>query len=225
ADWTREEKGQLSLLCPSVLVCCAWVNGEAEIVNAKAGSSVTLNSGKITKANQTLWTYGAEKPSFLIAKVSSSQGSFWAQPQFKERLNLDRETGDLTISKLSLNDTGVYERQRIGTYISSKQFKLEVYSPLSPPSVNVEKSYSGECQVECSVKNSRNLTLTWFKGNDWLQRMSSSDSAGLSLALNLNQRETHKYFCEARNPLENMTARFHPNEICLKNGEQHLVPQ
>uniref|UniRef100_A0A8C6UFI4 Ig-like domain-containing protein n=1 Tax=Neogobius melanostomus TaxID=47308 RepID=A0A8C6UFI4_9GOBI len=139
-----------------------------------------------------------------------------------ERLNLDRETGDLTISKLSLNDTGVYERQRIGTYISSKQFKLEVYSKNHThlPSSTVHENHKHtECQVECSVKNSRNLTLTWFKGNDWLQRMSSSDSAGLSLALNLNQRETHKYFCEARNPLENMTARFHPNEICLKNGE------
>ncbi|KAJ0051062.1 hypothetical protein NL108_012269 [Boleophthalmus pectinirostris] len=211
--------------CPGsrVLCCCAWENGKVEVVNAKAGATVTLKWRKpLNPDEQILWTFGTTDQTIMIAKVSSSEVQVPRSDLFQSRLHLDKETGDLTLSNLIVNNTGVYKQRRIGSFISYQSFKLTVYNALSPPSISIVKSHLGGCQplqVECSTNNSRDLSLSWFRGRVHLQNISSVELARLSLPLEIEFSDTSLYICEAQNPMEKQNTTFQPSELCLKNEE------
>ncbi|XP_033820699.1 uncharacterized protein LOC117369554 [Periophthalmus magnuspinnatus] len=221
SDVRRKIQGFLCLAL--VLCCCAWADGEVEPVDAKAGATVTFKWKKTFNPDeQLLWTFETSDRSIMIAKITYSEVRLSVLDQFQSRINLDKETGDLILSNLTVNDTGQYKQQRIGPFISYKLFKLTVYNPLSTPSVDIVQIHPGGCQpllIECSTENSRNLSLSWFRGTVQLKNMSSVELARLSLPLELGLGETSKYICEAQNPMEKQSMNFDPNQLCLKKGE------
>ncbi|KAK7930073.1 hypothetical protein WMY93_006468 [Mugilogobius chulae] len=119
-------------LCLALVLCsCVLAKSEVEVIHAKAGSTVTFKSKpSADQKEQVLWTFGASKPVHRIAKISSSKVHILAFAQFEGRLHVDNETGDLTVSDLTVNDTGVYQLQRIHSHISEQFFNLTVYSKI-----------------------------------------------------------------------------------------------
>ncbi|KAL1023522.1 hypothetical protein UPYG_G00041930 [Umbra pygmaea] len=129
------------------------------------------------------------------------------QDSFKDRIHWDQETGLFTIRDLKTNDSGIYKVDgRNGIHSS---YQLTVYEPVSSPILTSAGNES--CSVECSVKNDRDVTLSWYRGEEILNRTSSSNlSINLFLPLDEEVKDRDIYRCEAANPVtkENLTFQF-----------------
>ncbi|XP_036959853.1 hepatocyte cell adhesion molecule-like isoform X1 [Acanthopagrus latus] len=209
-----------------VLLCCVLADEDKEIVKAREGATVTLKT-KETKRNsneQVLWTFGPMNPNVRIASVKKSEVNSDYNEHFRDRLQLDTQTGALTISQLRVSDTGVYKRQFISSNIISQHFHLIVYSSVRPPSIKVNASFDNKsCSsvwFECSVENSRDLILSWYRGRDRLKETSGPDlSPRLSLVLEVESHDEDDYSCVAENPVEEKATKLHREDTCPQNTE------
>uniref|UniRef100_A0A8C7P9H9 Immunoglobulin domain-containing protein n=1 Tax=Oncorhynchus mykiss TaxID=8022 RepID=A0A8C7P9H9_ONCMY len=76
--------------------------------------SVTLHTGLTgLQADKIFWFFGENITEF--------------KGRFREKLQLDRETGSLTIRNLTLNNSGVYQLDFFNTHKTSQRFYLTVY--------------------------------------------------------------------------------------------------
>ncbi len=103
---------------------------DPEAVKASEGATVTLKTRAIRRPDnaQVVWTFGPEKPNMLIAKVKETTVRSTYDDRFRDRLQLDSQTGALTITQLRVSDSGSYLCQYIGRNILSQHFHLSVYS-------------------------------------------------------------------------------------------------
>ncbi|XP_048013397.1 uncharacterized protein LOC125246458 isoform X2 [Megalobrama amblycephala] len=75
------------------------------------GESLTLTPGiEINKDDQIQWLFGDEKKMTVIAEIQRGTREITVSDgRFKDRLEMDEETGSLTITNTSTEDTGVYK--------------------------------------------------------------------------------------------------------------------
>ncbi|KAM9528540.1 SLAM family member 5-like isoform 1-T1 [Salvelinus alpinus] len=126
--------------------------------------------------------------------------------RFKNRLHWNNVTGFFTLTDLQIDDSGVYtvENADGDEEKTAHIFQLTVYF-LSKPQVTVQDSSS--CSVLCSVENGRDVTLSWYRGEEKLNQTSSPDlSITLSLPLKVDVQTRDSYRCEAANPVSKETA-------------------
>ncbi|KAL0153094.1 hypothetical protein M9458_051588 [Cirrhinus mrigala] len=87
------------------------MSGETKLVSAKEGGSVTLypQLTEIKKDDVIDWRFGDN----LIARVRNNNNPSVYEDEldgkFRGRLQLNGQTGDLTITKIKTTDAGVYE--------------------------------------------------------------------------------------------------------------------
>ncbi|XP_067271104.1 SLAM family member 9-like [Pseudorasbora parva] len=178
------------------------------------GESVTLNSGltQIQKKDLITWGYGHNN--IIIATIKEKSQPDFPDGRFSDRLKLDHQTGSLTITHTTTEDSGLYKvsstsRETLNT------FSLTVYARLPVPviSLSSKNSSSSNCSLVCSVLNVSHVTLSWFKGNSSLSSSSVSDlSRSVSLPLEVECLDD-SYSCVLNNPIRNQTT--HPNtELC-----------
>ncbi|TKS69388.1 CD48 antigen BCM1 surface antigen BLAST-1 HM48-1 MRC OX-45 surface antigen SLAM family member 2 [Collichthys lucidus] len=204
-----------------VLLYCVQADEGQEVVEAREGATVTLNTTETSYMSNTqvVWTFGAKNPNARIANLKEREVTTDYDERFKNRLMLYGQTGALTITQLRASDSGVYMYQSIGANIISQQFYLTVYSPLHSLSISVNQCLiNRSCSsltLECFVENSRDLTLSWYRGRDILKKTSSPDlSTKLSLALEIDSKDGGGYSCVAENPVEEKVVRLHAKDTC-----------
>ncbi|XP_073341508.1 hepatic and glial cell adhesion molecule-like [Pagrus major] len=209
-----------------VLLCCVLADEDKETVKAREGATVTLKTKETTRKSnvQVLWTFGPMNPNTRIASVKKWEVYSDYDEQFRDRLQLDTQTGALTITQLRVSDTGVYKSQSIGTNIISQHFHLIIYSSVRPPSIKVNASLvNTSCSsvwVECCVENSRELILSWYRGRERLKETSGLDlSSRLSLVLEIESHDEDDYSCVAENPVEEKATKLNREDTCPKNTE------
>ncbi|XP_046899908.1 CD48 antigen-like [Hypomesus transpacificus] len=139
--------------------------------------------------------------------------------RFKDRLHLDRKSGSLTLRNISLHDAGVYKLRTIrGQKVAYQTFTLSIYDTVSGPAItrsSLRLSANVSCTVECFVKNGRDVTLTWYKGEEKLNQTSSPDlSSNISLHLEIKDQDGNTFSCVAENPISNQTAKLNKTELC-----------
>ncbi|KAK7136733.1 hypothetical protein R3I93_016937 [Phoxinus phoxinus] len=102
------------------------------------GESVTLNPdlSEIQGINEILWRFGASGP--VIAGTDGTKISYPHLTEiFRDRLQLDHQTGSLTINNTRTTDSGLYQLEIIlNTGPSYMTFSVTVYE--SPPVIDVE---------------------------------------------------------------------------------------
>lgn len=210
-----------SVFLTLVLLSCVCTEDNIQtVLNVKVGGAVTFRTGHCAE-RQILWTFGHTEPNMRIVKVSLSEVQV-DTVGLRTRAYVEPKTRALTISNLTQNDSGVYQQQCIGANISSERFKLNVYNLVASPFISIIDSPHGGCHpltLQCSVDNSRDLTLTWFRGKDRLRNISRLDLSNLTLSVEVEHSDTSRYVCEAQNPVDKKSSQFNPNEMCLKNGE------
>ncbi|KAM9528525.1 SLAM family member 5-like isoform 2-T2 [Salvelinus alpinus] len=126
--------------------------------------------------------------------------------RFKNRLHWNNVTGVFTLLDLQIDDSGVYtvENADGDEEKTTHTFQLTVYF-LSKPQVTVHDSSS--CSVVCSVENGRDVTLSWYRGEEKLNQTSSPDlNITLSLSLKVDVQTRDSYRCEAANPVSKENA-------------------
>lgn len=80
---------------------------------------------------------------------------------------------------------------------------------------NSQSRSSVSCQVLCSVKNDRGVSLSWFRGNEMLRQISSPDvNITLSLPLEIDDQDTRIYRCVSANPVSNDTIHLSIPAVC-----------
>uniref|UniRef100_A0A3P9AUB2 Si:dkey-102c8.3 n=1 Tax=Maylandia zebra TaxID=106582 RepID=A0A3P9AUB2_9CICH len=204
----------------SGILCCFGGNEGKTAVKAKERADVTLQTGESPSNAKIIWTFGAENPNMRLATIKKRVVKSDYDARFKDRLQLDSQTGALTITQLSVQDSGIYKWQAISDTILWKQFNLTVYCSLGTPSITVRSSFINKsCSavtVECSVHNSQDLVLSWYRQEGRLTNVSSPDlSSNLYLTLEIESHDSSSYSCVAENPVEKKVTKLSGEDTFL----------
>ncbi|XP_029529360.1 hepatic and glial cell adhesion molecule-like [Oncorhynchus nerka] len=204
------------------------VNAEVITLTGREGHSITLDTGLTgLQADKIFWSSGPVIPNTSIVESQVIRGENITEfkGRFREKLQLDRETGSLTIRNLTLNNSGVYQLDIFNTHKTSQRFYLTVYAPVPLPQLKKipedhfldSSSEKGSCSVVCSVENRRDMTLSWYRGEKRLNQTSSPDlSTNLSLPLEIKLQDNNIYSCVAANPVSNQTTKLNIETLCLQ---------
>ncbi|KAK7126576.1 hypothetical protein R3I94_017918 [Phoxinus phoxinus] len=214
-----------------ICLCILTTNGvfgdtdEVKSVSVTEGDSVSLNTDvQVQRDDQILWTFGPQNTRIAeIFKRDQINIIFVSNnDSFRDRLQMDNQTGSLTIRNLRSEHTGLYELAIIRSRKTLKRFNVTVYAPLpilviSVNSLNCSSSSSSSssrssvsrCSLVCSVLNVSHVTLSWYKGTSVLSSISVSDlSISLSLTLEVEYQDNNTYRCVLNNTISNQTTHL-----------------
>lgn len=91
------------------------------------GETVTLYMGTLQNTKILIWNYGPQNPDIPISVVTNGEVTRVNGTRFDNRIHTNVETGSITISNLTTNDSGVFEAQHITpTKIVTFTFNLSV---------------------------------------------------------------------------------------------------
>ncbi|KAF7687043.1 hypothetical protein HF521_015436 [Silurus meridionalis] len=216
------------------LMCCLLSAAGDEMVTLQEveGTTITLHTGitGIQTDAHIVWFYGPEKAEEKILNSQMFKGETVTEisERFKERLQLDRSSGALTIRNISRNHSGVYLLHVITGRLSSRTFRVSVYAPVSTPVINLRGNRSlfstESCSLLCSVENGEDVKLSWYRENERISITNNTDlSVPLNLPLQIQHHEKNTYICVSANPVSNKTTSLSITQLCVHNSGQSEV--
>ncbi|XP_016112334.1 uncharacterized protein [Sinocyclocheilus grahami] len=208
-----------------------------EMISVMEGDSVTLNTDvtEIQRDDQILWMFKLQNSETRIAEIYKQIISIYDNKEnnerFRGRLQIDEQTGSLTITNINKLHSGLYKLQIINGGVKYKSFNLAVYGLLtvpmiidSPQNPSVSKRSSQQnCSLLCSVLNVSDVTLSWYKGCSLLSSISVSDlSISLSLPLEIECLDD-SYSCVVAYSFTNQTKHLNITQLCLPCSDDRPV--
>ncbi|XP_056098493.1 CD48 antigen-like [Rhinichthys klamathensis goyatoka] len=214
-----------SHLCVLILFVLSGVFGagtdKVKSVSVTEGDSVTLNTDvQVQRDDHILWMFGPQDT--RIAEIHR-QNIYIDDTDviFEEIIQMDNQTGSLTIRNIRTEHTGLYKLVIISRGTSYKRFNVSVYAPLPIPVItrNYSDCYSSSssqtCSLVCSVLNVGHVTLSWYAGISVLSSISVCDlSISLSLPLDVEYQDKNTYSCVVNNPISNQTTHLDITQLC-----------
>ncbi|XP_056098500.1 SLAM family member 9-like [Rhinichthys klamathensis goyatoka] len=196
---------------------------EVKSVSVTEGDSVTLNTDvQVQRDDHILWMFGPQET--RIAEIHRQNIYIdGTDIIFEKILQMDNQTGSLTIRNIRTEHTGLYKLQIISRGTSYKRFNVSVYAPLANPVItnnslncsSSSRSSESRCSLVCSVLNVSDVTLSWYKGISVLSSISASDlSISLSLPLDVEYQDKNTYSCVINNPVRNQTTHLDISQLC-----------
>uniref|UniRef100_A0A8C2HF73 Ig-like domain-containing protein n=1 Tax=Cyprinus carpio TaxID=7962 RepID=A0A8C2HF73_CYPCA len=213
------------VFCHLLGVFVAETNG-VKSLSVMEGDTLILESNvtEIQTCDEIEWTFG----NIRIARIKRVSGIFSTSYEddlrfIDARLQLDNQTGSLTITNTRSVHTGVYELTIMVRNVQSiKSYSVTVYALLPIPVIFIDtlpSSSSSERSSRiflCSVVNVRDATLSWYKGNSLLSSINVSDlSISLSLPLEVEYQEKNTYSCVVNDPFRNQTTHLDITDFYL----------
>uniref|UniRef100_A0A673JUM5 Ig-like domain-containing protein n=1 Tax=Sinocyclocheilus rhinocerous TaxID=307959 RepID=A0A673JUM5_9TELE len=199
------------------------------------GGSFTLRTGSTERQgdHEIEWRFGSSRTLLIRIKAGNMiTSNDTSHTIFRDRLQLERQTGDLTITNITNEHAGVYELSiDLGQTELQKKFIVAVYAPVPVPVIT---RYSPQCSSSsssgfkrvllCSVVNVSHVTLSWYKGNSLLSSISVSDlSISLSLPLEVEYQDKNTYSCVVNNPVSTQTKHLDIDQLCQTCSGRTLV--
>ncbi|XP_067254916.1 CD48 antigen-like [Chanodichthys erythropterus] len=219
-----------------LFICVKGVFGdtdEVKSVSVTEGDSVTLNIDvtELQRNDQILWMFGPRET--RIAELYKQNiDMFKSNETFGDRLQIDSQTGSLTIRNIRSEHTGLYKLQILSDRGTSYQrFNVTVYAPLpipiitrTSPQCSSSRSSVSRCSLVCSAVNVSHVTLSWYKGNSLLSSISVSDlSINLSLPLEVEYQDKNTYSCVINNPISNQTKHLdNISQLCHTCADSYI---
>ncbi len=128
--------------------------GWDEVKTVMEGDALILHTGAQPNKD-TIWFFKRSNLTSRIAHVNNGKVFTRYEKRLADRLQLDQESGSLTICNISTSDSGVYEASvSIRLHVSERKIKVDVYGKLQP--VNNAVILSAEWQV--NVRSQRKVT-------------------------------------------------------------------
>ncbi|XP_065099476.1 uncharacterized protein [Paramisgurnus dabryanus] len=210
----------------SLCFCCLMgvFGDEVKSVSVMEGDSLTLYTDtKLQTDDVIMWRFGPEEA--RIAKINKEKNKILINDtvldgRFRDRLQLNNQTGDLTITNITTQHTGLYQIIIKGNRETSYRFNVSVNARLPVPVISrvssqCSSSSSSNCSLLCSVLNVRDVSLSWYKGNSLLSIISVSDlNIRLSLPLEVEYQDTNTYSCVLNNTNTNQTQHLNITHLC-----------
>ncbi|XP_051977462.1 SLAM family member 5-like [Xyrauchen texanus] len=193
-----------------------------ESVSVMEGDSVTLHTDltQIQDDDFIDWWFESESEHIHIATIMRMFGVSTSDDvlggRFRGRLHLNNQTGDLTITDITTEHTGLYQLNIITGYELTRNYFSVTVSALPVPVIirdSSQCSSSSKCVLVCSVENVTQVTLSWYKGNSLLSSISVSD-LNRSLSLEVEYQDNNTYSCVINNPIRNQTKHLNITEVC-----------
>ncbi|KAL6466536.1 hypothetical protein MHYP_G00243400 [Metynnis hypsauchen] len=189
------------------------------------GNTVTIHTGLtgVQSDAQILWFHGPEKTTIVNSQIIKGQIiTHYDSERFRDRLQLNRTSGSLTIRNISREDSGVYNLQIIPDIRSKWSYEMDVYAPAPTPTIGLKENHTmfprEPCVPVCSVENGKDVSLSWYEGKERISSISSSDSSErLYLPLNVTNPNNSTYTCVAANPVSTRTTQLNITELCYNN--------
>ncbi|XP_042612113.1 uncharacterized protein LOC122144954 [Cyprinus carpio] len=192
-------------------------------VSVTEGDSIMLNTDiQVQSKDMLLWMFGRQET--RIAEIYNQNIFMYeSNESFGDRLQMDNQTGSLTIRNIRTEHSGLYKLLILSNRENSyKRFSVIVYARLPVPVITANSSKcssSGSlgqnCSLWCSVVNVSAVSLSWYKGNSLLSSISVSDlSISLSLPLEVEYLDNNTYSCVINNPISNQTTHLRVTELC-----------
>ncbi len=106
---------------------------EIKTISVMTGDSVVLHTGvrEINREKQILWLFGPEKADTLIAEIYKLSVSIYDSYEgLKDSLQMDQQTGSLTVRNITASHSGLYTAQIMNTMTTFKRFSVIVYGEL-----------------------------------------------------------------------------------------------
>ncbi|KAI7791061.1 hypothetical protein IRJ41_008432 [Triplophysa rosa] len=213
-----------------VCLCIVISNGvfgadaeEVKSVSVMEGDSVTLHTDvtHIQRYDKIEWIDESQRA--LMAQINtrakSSSICDGYDERFRVKLKLENQTGSLTITNISIIQSGLYKLKIWNNKTSYRRFNVSVYARLPVPVITDDflncssSERSSNCSFLCSVMNVTHVSLSWYKGKSLLSSISVSDlNIRLSLPLEVEYQDTNTYRCVVNNPITNHTQ--HLTDVC-----------
>ncbi|XP_065099324.1 uncharacterized protein [Paramisgurnus dabryanus] len=212
-----------------ILMCFYLLMGVfgAEVKSVMEGDSVILHTDitELQTKDEIEWRF----KEIRIARIKRSVDinpiyEYENNERFRDRLEMNNQTGDLTITNIRSEHSGDYKLFNADKAV--KSFSLTAYASLPIPVITSVKSHSSssKCVLLCSVLNVRDVSLSWYKGNSLLSSISVSDlNIRLSLPLEVEYQDTNTYSGVVSNPISNRTQHFCAADYC-QLCSHHLYP-
>nr|XP_055073721.1 uncharacterized protein LOC129453471 isoform X2 [Misgurnus anguillicaudatus] len=128
------------------------------------GDSLTLHTHltEIKKRDLIMWRFVVAQE-FIIVKINgaANKTSIYddvLDGRFRDRLQVNNQTGDLTITNITTQHTGLYQININSEQKLSFRFNVTVFARLPVPVITTQNSSSSEtssCVLFCSVLNVR----------------------------------------------------------------------
>ncbi|XP_050950121.1 uncharacterized protein LOC127153199 isoform X2 [Labeo rohita] len=209
---------------------CLWhlIDG-VKIVSVTEGDSVTLHTDVVDTEMPRSFLYQIEWR-WLQPEHTRIATVFWRNSvtyhityydeRFRGRVQVDSQTGSLTIRNIRSTDSGLYRMQ---SPFTRESFTVTVYARLPIPVIT--RSSQQKCSLLCSVLNVSDVTLSWYKGNSLLSSISVSDlNISLSLPLEVEYQDKNTYSCVLNNPISNRTQHLNISEFCQTCAARLPIP-
>ncbi len=136
--------------------------GWDELKTVMEGDALSLHTGaQQNKDNiETIWFFKSGSLTTRIAHMNNGKVFTHYEKKLADRLQLDQESGSLTIRNISTSDSGVYEVSvTIRLHVSERKIKVDVYGKLQP--VNNALILSAEWQVPVQSQEKRYKCCHW----------------------------------------------------------------
>ncbi|XP_047433109.1 uncharacterized protein LOC125001232 [Mugil cephalus] len=208
-------------------------------ISRKVGNRVAFNLSPVIyddTINSIVWKHGSN----LIVKWEGGDPVFYGD--FKGRCSLNTKTGDLSISDLTLKDSGIYTAVLNFMIMSSvlDTTKLKVFSGVPTPTISTtcddEKTH---CVLTCegNTTESEPVTYTWWSSDvmrepswlsgergfieieyDWWPGESLMKSK--TKELNITKEDNSTFFgCKMENPVSSQFSKQVVNPVLISNTE------
>ncbi|XP_052420997.1 CD48 antigen-like [Carassius gibelio] len=163
----------------------------------ESGNKITLTPSIRGTPEEILWTHNGNKVLEYDGKQMETYGSF------KDRVDLDFETGQLTIRKLNNQDSGTYQSDIvISKKVHTSSNTLTVWDALPEPLVTCEVNETSNVKkLFCSVESQTQPSYEW-SGSDVKQ-------PGPTLVVNEQEENLNSvYTCTVKNKVGSRTTDF-----------------
>ncbi|XP_026128376.1 CD48 antigen-like [Carassius auratus] len=163
----------------------------------ESGNQIKLNPFIHGKPEEILWTHNGNKVLEYDGKQMDTYGSF------KDRVELDFETGQLTIIKLNNQDSGTYKSEIvISKKVHTSSHTLTVLDALPEPLVTCEVDETSNVKkLSCSVESQTEPSYEW-SGSDVKQ-------PGPTLVVNEQEENLNSvYTCTVKSKAGSRTTDF-----------------
>ncbi|XP_042586592.1 lymphocyte function-associated antigen 3 isoform X3 [Cyprinus carpio] len=163
----------------------------------ESGNKITLTPSIRGKPKEILWIHNGNK---VLEYDGSEMATFGS---FKRRVDLDFETGQLTISKLNSQDSGKYQSEIwINGIVQTSSHDLTVLDALPEPQVTCELDETSNLKkLSCSVVSQTQPSYEW-SGPDVNQK-------GPTLLVNEQEENLNSvYTCTVKNKAGSRTTDF-----------------
>lgn len=198
-------------------VCLAAQLAASETKYAKVGEEVVLQPGTPpgTTITNVIWKVG---PDIAMEWDGTSTDAY---RQYGDRGRLDNATGDMTITALTFDDSGLYTPEINNNKVPVVPVHLQVLSPVPTPTLN--KTCDDEmksCTLTCdgdAAATAEPLTYSWKFGDKVL--------VGSSKELRITKEDNsdvEEFICDLQNPVSQQSSRPVPNPFTSAADEGPL---